>query len=204
LPKIHAGMTERMVATLLDHAMALLGAERPAFDTIVASGPNGAIPHHAPGGRALKRGDLVTMDFGALHEGYHADMTRTVAIGAVADWQRDIYDLVATAQRAGIAALSDGVEAGAVDAAAREVIEAAGHAGHFQHGLGHGVGLEIHEAPLLGYGRTGRLTDRVPVTVEPGVYLPDRGGVRIEDVLVVTADGGARFLTSTTRELLVL
>lgn len=204
LPKIHAGMTERMVATLLDHAMAVGGAERPAFDTIVASGPNGAIPHHAPGGRALERGDLVTMDFGALHEGYHADMTRTVAIGAVADWQRDIYDLVATAQRAGIAALSDGVEAGAVDAAAREVIEAAGHAGHFQHGLGHGVGLEIHEAPLLGYGRTGRLADRVPVTVEPGVYLPDRGGVRIEDVLVVTADGGARFLTSTTRELLVL
>ena len=204
LPKIGAGMTERMVATLLDHAMALLGAERPAFDTIVASGPNGAIPHHAPGGRVLERGDLVTMDFGALYEGYHADMTRTVAIGAVADWQRDIYDLVATAQRAGIEALSDGVEAGAVDAAAREVIEAAGHAGHFQHGLGHGVGLEIHEAPLLGYGRTGRLSDRVPVTVEPGVYLPDRGGVRIEDVLLVTAGGGARFLTSTTRELLVL
>jgi Xaa-Pro aminopeptidase len=204
LPQIRPGMTERMLATLLDHAMALLGAERPAFDTIVASGENGAIPHHAPGDRALERGDLVTMDFGALHEGYHADMTRTVAIGAVADWQRDIYGLVATAQRAGVEALADGVEAGAVDAAAREIIEAAGHAGHFQHGLGHGVGLEIHEAPMLGYGRTGRLADRVPVTVEPGVYLPDRGGVRIEDVLVVTSDGGARFLTSTTRELLVL
>jgi Xaa-Pro aminopeptidase len=204
LPRIRAGMTERMLATLLDHTMTLLGADRPAFDTIVASGPNGAIPHHAPGGRELERGDLVTMDFGALYAGYHADMTRTVAIGTVADWQRDIYDLVATAQRAGIETLADGVESGAVDAAAREIIEAAGHAGHFQHGLGHGVGLEIHEAPLLGYGRTGRLADRVPVTVEPGVYLPDRGGVRIEDVLVVTADGGARFLTSTTRELVVL
>ena len=204
LPQIRPGMSERELATLLDHTMALLGAQRPAFDTIVASGPNGAIPHHAPTTRELARGDLVTMDFGALHEGYHADMTRTVAIGAVADWQREVYYLVALAQEAGIAVLEDGVEAGTVDAAAREVIEAAGHAAHFQHGLGHGVGLEIHEAPMLGYGRTGKLTDRVPVTVEPGVYLPGRGGVRIEDVLVVTAGDRARFLTSTTRELLVL
>ena len=204
LPQIRIGLSERALATLLDHTLALLGAERPAFDTIVASGPNGAIPHHSPTERELRAGDLVTMDFGALHGGYHADMTRTVALGATADWQRDIYALVAAAQRTGIAALSDGVEAGAVDAAAREVIEAAGHAAHFQHGLGHGVGLEIHEAPMLGYGRTGKLTDRVPVTVEPGVYLPGEGGVRIEDVLVVTAGGGARFLTSTTRELLVL
>jgi Xaa-Pro aminopeptidase len=204
LPQLKEGMEERTVALMLDHQMALLGAERPAFDTIVASGPNGAIPHHSPTDRPLRRGDLVTMDFGALHDGYHADMTRTVAIGAPAGWQRDIYDLVAAAQRVGIEALADGVEAGAVDAAAREVIEAAGHAEHFQHGLGHGVGLEIHEAPMLGYGRTGKLSDRVPVTVEPGVYLPARGGVRIEDVLVVTVGGGARILTSTTRELLVL
>ena len=204
LPQIRAGMSERMLAMLLDHTMTLLGAERPAFDTIVAAGPNGAIPHHAPTDRELAHGDLVTMDFGALYDGYHADMTRTVAVGAVADWQREIYDLVALAQEVGIAVLEDGVEAGTVDAAAREVIEAAGHAAHFQHGLGHGVGLEIHEAPLLGYGKTGKLTDRVPVTVEPGVYLPGKGGVRIEDVLVVTADDRARFLTSTTRELLVL
>src|SRR6201996_3372289 len=204
LPQIRAGMSERMLAVLLDHTMALLGAERPAFDTIVAAGPDGAIPHHAPTDRELAHGDLVTMDFGALYDGYHADMTRTVAIGSVAGWPREIYDLVALAQEAGIAVLEDGVEAGAVDAAARDVIEAAGHAAHFQHGLGHGVGLEIHEAPMLGYGRTGKLTDRVPVTVEPGVYLPGMGGVRIEDVLVVTAGDRARFLTSTTRELLVL
>jgi Xaa-Pro aminopeptidase len=195
LPQIRPGQTERTVATLLDHTMALLGAEGPAFDTIVASGPNGAIPHHAPGMRELERGDLVTMDFGARYDGYHADMTRTVALGAAAGWQREIYDLVALAQRRGIAVLEDGAEAGAVDAAARDVIEAAGHAAHFQHGLGHGVGLEIHEAPMLGYGRTGKLTDRVPVTVEPGVYLPGEGGVRIEDVLVVTAGDRARFLT---------
>jgi Xaa-Pro aminopeptidase len=204
LPGIKAGDTERTVAFRLDAQMIALGAERTAFDTIVASGPNGAIPHHAPTDRPLQRGDLVTMDFGALYEGYHADMTRTVSIGEPAAWQREIYDLVARAQRAGMAALADGVEAGAVDAAARDVIEAAGHSAHFQHGLGHGVGLEIHEAPMLGYGRTGKLSDRVPVTVEPGVYLPGLGGVRIEDVLVVTAGDRARILTSTTRELLVL
>ncbi|HEY0933306.1 MAG TPA: aminopeptidase P family protein [Trebonia sp.] len=204
LPQIRPGLSERTLAAALDHAMAVAGAESPAFDTIVAAGPNGAIPHHAPTARELRRGDLVTMDFGARHDGYHADMTRTVAIGPVADWQREIYGLVARAQQAGIAALADGAEAGAVDAAARDVIEAAGHAGHFQHGLGHGVGLEIHEAPMLGYGRTSKLTDRVPVTVEPGVYLPGEGGVRIEDVLVVTAGDRARFLTLTTRELLVL
>jgi len=204
LPTIKAGDMERTVAFRLEAQMALLGAERPAFDTIVASGPNGAIPHHAPTDRPLQRGDLVTMDFGALYDGYHADMTRTVAIGEVAQWQREIYDLVALAQQAGIAVLEDGVQAGAVDAAARDVIEAAGHSAHFQHGLGHGVGLEIHEAPMLGYGRTGKLSDRVPVTVEPGVYLPGLGGVRIEDVLVVTAGDRARILTSTTRELLVL
>jgi Xaa-Pro aminopeptidase len=204
LPQIRPGLSERTLASLLDYRMTELGADGVAFDTIVASGPNGAIPHHAPTDRPLRRGDLVTMDFGALYQGYHADMTRTVAVGEPAGWQRDVYELVAEAQRTGIEAVEPGAEAGAVDAAAREVIEAAGHAEHFQHGLGHGVGLEIHEAPMLGYGRTGKLADRVPVTVEPGVYLPGKGGVRIEDVLVVTAGGGARILTSTTRELLVL
>jgi len=207
LPDIRPGLSERSLAALLDYRMAQLGAERPAFDTIVASGPNGAIPHHSPTGRPLRRGDLVTIDFGALYGGYHADMTRTFAIGEPADWQRGIYDLVATAQRTGIEALAVGADVGDVDAAARDVIAAAGHADHFQHGLGHGVGLEIHEAPMLGYGRTGKLHDRVPVTVEPGVYLPGKGGVRIEDVLVVTAGGGARTLTSASTvisELLVL
>ena len=196
LPQIRPGMAERALAAALDYRMAQLGADRPAFETIVASGPNGAIPHHSPTGRPLRRGDLVTIDFGAQYAGYHADMTRTIAVGEPAGWQRDIYDLVADAQRAGIEALAVGADIGDVDAAARDLIAAAGHAEHFQHGLGHGVGLEIHEAPMLGYGRTGKLTERVPVTVEPGVYLPGKGGVRIEDVLVVTAGTGARALTS--------
>ena len=156
------------------------------------------------------------MDFGACYAGYHADMTRTVALGEPAGWQREIYELVAAAQQAGCAAARPGAGLRDVDAAARDLISAAGHGEHFQHGLGHGVGLEVHEAPLIGYGSTGKLEDRVPVTVEPGVYLPGRGGVRIEDVLIVgagAADRGqkagqkaptAQILTTTTRELLAL
>jgi Xaa-Pro aminopeptidase len=203
---IRPGLTERQLAAALDRRMVDLGAERPAFDTIVASGPNGAIPHHAPTDRPMRRGDLITMDFGALYGGYHADMTRTVALGEPAGWQREIYELVAAAQRSGIEAAHPGADVADVDAAARDMIRDAGHGEHFGHGLGHGVGLEVHEAPMIGYARTGKLADRVPITVEPGVYLPGRGGVRIEDVLVVGAGGTglAQILTTTTRELLVL
>jgi Xaa-Pro aminopeptidase len=216
LPKVTAGRTEREFAVLLERAMIDLGAEALAFDTIVASGPNGAIPHHVPGDRAFAAGDLITVDCGARFGGYHADMTRTVALGEPAAWQREIYEIVATAQRAGVAAATVGTDVRTVDAAARDLIAAAGHGGDFGHGLGHGVGLEVHEAPTIGYGRTGTLGDRVPVTVEPGIYLPGRGGVRIEDTLVVRSPGSARadtdagaagshqMLTTTTRDLLVL
>jgi Xaa-Pro aminopeptidase len=208
LPSMRPGRTEREFAVLLERAMIDRGAEKPAFDSIVASGPNGAIPHHVPGDRPFASGDLVTVDCGARFGGYHADMTRTVAIGEPAAWQRDIYELVAAAQRAGVAAVGVGANVAAVDAAARDMIAEAGHGDHFQHGLGHGIGLEIHEAPMIGYGKTGTLRSRVPVTVEPGVYLPGKGGVRIEDTLVVRAGAGAagstETLTTTTRELLVL
>ena len=207
LPQVGPGLTEREVATFLERRMVDLGAEGLAFDTIVASGPNGAIPHHRAGDRPLRRGDLVTIDFGARSGGYHADMTRTFSLGEPAAWQREVYELVARAQQAGMAATRPGAEVGDVDAAARDLIEAAGHGAHFQHGLGHGVGLEVHEAPMLGYASTGKLADRVPVTIEPGVYLPGTGGVRIEDVLVVGGDGAsgpATVLTTTTRELLAL
>jgi Xaa-Pro aminopeptidase len=209
-PRIAAGMTERELAVLIERAMVDAGAEKPAFDTIVASGPNGAIPHHTPTGRAFASGDMITIDCGARYGGYHADMTRTVVLGAPAGWQRDIYALAAVAQRAGIEAARPGAPVAEVDAAARDVIAGAGHGEHFPHGLGHGVGLEIHEAPMLGRGRPGRLADRVPITVEPGIYLPGRGGVRIEDTLVVRSGAAAArdLLTTTTtvtaRELLVL
>lgn len=205
---IEPGRTEREVAVALERAMSDRGADGIAFGTIVASGPNGAIAHHSPGGRRLERGDLVTIDCGAMSGGYHADMTRTVALGEPAAWQREIYDLVAAAQLAGVAAAVPGAGLAAVDAAARDLIAAAGYGENFEHGLGHGVGLEVHEAPMLGHGRTGTLMDRVPVTVEPGIYLPGRGGVRIEDTLVVRAGapaaGPAEILTLTTKELLVL
>jgi Xaa-Pro aminopeptidase len=203
LPFVRPGVTEREIAVALERRMVDLGAEKPAFDSIVASGPHGAVPHHDPGDRAVEAGDLVTMDFGALYGGYHADMTRTVAVGRVTDWQREMYDLVAAAQRAGYEAAVVGADTKDVDAAARDLIAAAGHADHFPHGLGHGVGLEIHEAPLLGYDKTGKLMDRVPITAEPGVYIAGQGGVRIEDTLVVRA-GGPELLTKTTKELLVL
>ncbi|HEY8480107.1 MAG TPA: aminopeptidase P family protein [Spirillospora sp.] len=203
LPEIRAGVTERAVAVALERAMVDLGAEGPAFASIIASGPNGAVPHHHPGGRELQRGDLVTMDFGARYGGYHADMTRTVAIGEPAGWQRDLYDLVHRAQRAALDAAVPGAATKDVDAAARDVIKEAGYGDAFTHGLGHGVGLEIHEAPLMGYDRTGKLMDRVPITAEPGVYLPDRGGVRIEDTVVVRTTG-PELLTTTTKDLLVL
>jgi Xaa-Pro aminopeptidase len=207
LTRLRPGLTERQFAHLLEQEMIALGAEKVAFDTIVASGPNGDTPHHVPTDRPFGAGDLITVDCGAKFGGYHADMTRTVALGDPAGWQRDLYDLVAAAQLAGLAAATDGAELAAVDAAARDVIEAAGHGDHFGHGVGHGVGLEIHEAPMMGHAGTGTLTCSVPVTVEPGVYLPARGGVRIEDTLVVRAGTGAipgELLTTTTRELLVL
>lgn len=209
LDLIGPGRTERELAVALERAMIDQGADGIAFDTIVASGPNGAIPHHAPGGRVLAPGDLVTIDCGAQAGGYHADMTRTVALGAPAGWQREIYDLVAAAQLAGLTAARPGTGAGELDAVARDLIAAAGYGEFFGHGLGHGVGLEVHEAPIIGHGRTGTLMDRVPVTVEPGIYLPGRGGVRIEDTLVIRADGSgaaepAEILTMTTKELLVL
>jgi Xaa-Pro aminopeptidase len=213
LGAIAAGRTERDIAVLLERAMVDLGAEGPAFDTIVASGPNGAIPHHSAGGRALEPGDMITIDCGARFDGYNADMTRTVILGEPAGWQREIYELVAKAQLAGVRAAVVGAAVSDVDATARDMIAAAGYGENFQHGLGHGVGLELHEAPMLGVGRTGTLMDRVPVTVEPGIYLPGKGGVRIEDTLVVRAGaaragtgaaGPAEILTTTSKDLLVL
>lgn len=199
------GRTEREIARDLETRMFDYGADGPAFETIVATGPNSAVPHHRPTHRAVARGDLLKIDFGAQYRGYHADCTRTSVVGAEpAGWQREIYDLVAEAQRAGREALAPGTECIAVDNAAREIIRAAGHGDHFGHGTGHGVGLEIHEAPTLGYSATGTLSARTPVTVEPGIYLPGRGGVRIEDTLVVRDGDGPELLTTTTKELLVL
>jgi Xaa-Pro dipeptidase len=200
---LRAGRTEREVARELEGRMLDHGAVSPAFESIVAAGANSAIPHHRPTDAALRAGDLVKLDFGALVDGYHSDMTRTVVLGEPADWQRELYELVAAAQAAGRAALRVGASIPEVDAAARQVIEKAGHGEEFPHGLGHGVGLEIHEAPNLTKTGEGRLLAGMAVTVEPGVYLSGRGGVRIEDTLVVR-DHDPELLTLTTKQFLVV
>ncbi len=203
LPTVRAGRTEREVGRALEALMVEEGGDGPSFETIVASGPNSAVPHHRPTERVLATGEFVKFDFGSIYRDYHSDMTRTVALGPVADWQREVYDLVAAAQAVGREALAVGVVAGDIDKVSRDVIADAGHGDHYTHSLGHGVGLEIHEAPTLRPGATDTLADRTPVTVEPGVYLAGRGGVRIEDTLVVRA-AGPELLTTTTKDLIVL
>ena len=200
---LRPGRTELEVGRELDARMLALGAEAPSFETIVAAGANSAIPHHRPDATVLRDGDFLKLDFGATVGSYHSDMTRTLVLKHAADWQREIYALVAESQAAGRAALAVGADVVAVDAAARDVIAAAGHGEHFTHGLGHGVGLEIHEAPGIGPLGAGSLAAGMAVTVEPGVYLPGHGGVRIEDTLIVT-DDAPELLTLTSKELLVL
>ncbi|HKN99879.1 MAG TPA: Xaa-Pro peptidase family protein [Pseudonocardiaceae bacterium] len=200
---LRPGRTEREISRDLEGRMLDNGAAAVSFETIVASGPNSAIPHHRPTDRELATGDFLKLDFGALVDGYHSDMTRTLVLGEPAGWQRELYQLVAASQAAGRAALAPGTEVSDVDAAARDVIDDAGYGEEFLHGLGHGVGLEIHEAPTLSRTGDGRLAAGMAVTVEPGVYLAGRGGVRIEDTLVVR-ETGPELLTLTTKDLVVV
>ena len=201
--KLSEGMTERAAAFELELAMREAGAERVAFETIVAFGENAAEPHHRPTDRDLRRGDLVKLDFGCVVDGYHSDMTRTVAFGDPGQELREVHDLVLRAHEAGVRAVRAGVAGGDADEAARAVIREAGFGDRFGHSLGHGVGLEIHEGPTLRAGSSDVLPAGAVVTVEPGVYLPGRGGVRIEDMVVVE-EGSARPLPRIPRALLVL
>ncbi|BBY53842.1 aminopeptidase P family protein [Mycobacterium koreense] len=203
--KLRAGRTERAVARDLEALLVDHGAIGPSFETIVAAGPHSAIPHHRPTDAVLRTGDFVKIDFGALVDGYHSDMTRTFVLGAAADWQRDLYALVAAAQQAGLDALAPGAALADIDAAARTLIADAGHGERYPHGLGHGVGLQIHEAPGINASAAGRLQAGSAVTVEPGVYLPDRGGVRIEDTVIVEHSGQTpEVLTRFPKELAIV
>lgn len=193
-----AGPTESEFALALDSTMRRLGASSTSFETIVASGPNGARPHARPTDRRLRSGDLVVLDFGCIVDGYCSDMTRTVAIGDVDDTCARMLEVVTSANAAGVAAVRAGVAACEVDAAARAVIAEAGWADAYTHGTGHGVGLDIHEAPRVAGTSTDTLSPGDVVTVEPGVYLPAHGGVRMEDSVVVTPEG-CRVLTHTTK-----
>lgn len=200
---LRPGRTEREVGRQLEALMLDHGADGVSFETIVATGANSAIPHHRPTDAVLADGDFVKIDFGALVGGYHSDMTRTFVLGRAADWQREIYQLVAAAQQAGRDALEQGARLADIDGAARRVIADAGHGERFGHGLGHGVGLQIHEAPGINAKAAGTLLTGSVVTVEPGVYVPDRGGVRIEDTLVVGTQS-PELLTRFPKELSIL
>lgn len=187
--KMEPGMTEREAAFFLEAEFRRLGAEGPSFETIVASGPNGSLPHAVPGIRKFRDGDLVIVDCGARYRGYCADITRTKVIGQAKPWQREIYSIVRQAQLMAIKAIAPGVAASEVDRVAREHIAEAGYGPYFGHGLGHGVGLVIHEAPSLSPRNGRELEPGQIVTVEPGIYLPGRGGVRLEQLVLVTGKG---------------
>ncbi|HVE69235.1 MAG TPA: Xaa-Pro peptidase family protein [Solirubrobacteraceae bacterium] len=198
-----AGRTERAFALALEDAMRHRGAPRPSFPAIVAAGPHGALPHAEAREAEIPRGALVVVDWGAQLDGYCSDCTRTLATGEVADEALEVYEVVRRAQLAGLDAVRPGPSGQEVDAVARAVIDEAGHGERFGHGLGHGVGLEIHEDPRLSKAGEAALEAGNVVTVEPGVYLPGRFGVRIEDLVVVTGDG-ADVLSSHPKELTVV
>ena len=203
LKEIRPGMTEKEIAARLNYLMVSAGAEKTSFDTIVASGPNGSMPHAVPGMRKVREGDFITMDFGCVYKGYCSDMTRTVALGRPSDEMRNVYDIVLQAQLAGIAAAKAGVTGAAIDGAARKVIQDAGYGAYFGHSFGHSLGIDIHEAPNAAPGNDKPMPDGAVVSAEPGIYLPGKFGVRIEDVMILRPDG-AQVITKAPKALLVL
>lgn len=203
LGEIKPGITELQIAAKLEYYMKEQGAVSTSFETIVASGLNSAMPHAIPSDREIEAGDFVTMDFGCIWDGYCSDMTRTVVVGKANEKQKEIYNTVLAAQSAALAVIKAGMKGSEVDAVARKVITDAGYGEYFGHGLGHSVGLYIHEEPRLSQRCHVVLKENVIETVEPGIYVPNFGGVRIEDMVVVTKDGCKNF-TNSPKELIEL
>jgi len=203
LQTIRPGMSEKRVAAELLYICGRMGSDGPSFEPIVGAGPGGAMPHAVPTERELQKGDLVVLDFGCIFEGYCSDMTRTVAIGQPSDFQKEIYGIVLEAQMQALAALRPGITGKELDAVARGHIAAAGYEKNFGHGLGHGFGLQIHEAPSASVNGTDPLLAGMSVTVEPGIYIEGQFGVRIEDCCVLT-ELGHRNLVTATKELIIL
>ncbi len=200
---IKPGQTEKEIALELEFTMRKLGADGLSFDPIIASGTNGALPHARPTDKPVQKGELLTMDFGCIYQGYCSDMTRTVAIGEVSGQLKEIYDLTLKAHLAALAALRPGLTGAEVDTVARNIIAEAGYGEYFGHGLGHSVGLEVHEAPNLSQREDRILQVNMLETIEPGIYLPGIGGVRIEDLAVLT-ENGAESLVTSEKKLIVL
>ena len=200
---IKPGLTEKEIAARLEYDMLRFGAQKMSFDPIVVTGPNGSLPHGVPGERKVEPGSFITMDFGCIYHGYCSDMTRTVAVGEPTEEMREVYDTVLQAQLAGIAAAKAGVPGRDIDAAARRVIEDAGYGAYFGHSFGHSLGLEIHESPNAAPSVEDPLPVGAVISAEPGIYLPGRFGVRIEDVLVLEEDG-CTVLTKAPKDLIIL
>ena len=203
LNDIRPGVTEKEIAARIQYLMLHYGAEDKSFDPIVVSGPNGSLPHGVPSGKPIQAGEFVTIDMGCVYHGYCSDMTRTVAVGHVTEEMEQVYDTVLRAQLAGIAAARAGATGAEVDGAARQVITDAGYGPYFGHSFGHGVGVEIHESPNASPGNNQPLPERAVISAEPGIYLPGKLGVRIEDVLYLTEEG-CRNLTEMPKGLTVL
>ena len=204
LPIIRAGMTEKEVAAELVYRMLRHGSEGNSFDPIVVTGKNTSLPHGVPGDTVIQPGDFVTMDFGSLSGGYCSDMTRTVAVGSATEEMKNIYATVLRAQLAGIAAARSGIPGRVIDAAAHKVIEDAGYGPYFGHGFGHSLGLDIHEPPNAGPKGEALMAENDLCSAEPGIYLPGRFGVRIEDVMILRADGAEVITRAPKDELIIL
>ncbi len=200
---IKPGITEKEIALELDFYMLSHGAEAVSFETIAVTGKKTSMPHGVPDDNIVKPGDFITMDFGAVYKGYHSDMTRTIAVGSISDEQKKIYDIVLTAQQSALTVLKSGLPCSEADKAARSVIENEGYGKFFGHSTGHGVGIEIHEKPTLAPKSTDILETGNIVTIEPGIYIPDKFGVRIEDMAIITEDAYEN-LTKTPKELIIL
>ncbi len=204
LQLIRPGMTEKEVAAELVYRMLRHGSEGNSFDPIVVTGANTSMPHGVPGDTVIREGDFVTLDFGSLKDGYCSDMTRTVAVGYATEEMRSIYGIVLEAQLAGIAAARAGIPGKEIDGAARAVIQKAGYGAYFGHGFGHSLGLDIHEAPNANPAGEAIMPVGAAVSAEPGIYLPGRFGVRIEDVMILREDGCEVITKAPKRELIVL
>jgi len=200
---VKPGITEREIALELEYRMKKYGAEKIAFDLITVTGKKTSLPHGVPGDVEVKTGDFVTFDIGAVYEGYHSDMTRTVAVGEVSDEQKEIYDIVLKAHLEGLKAVKAGVSGYDVDKVCRDIISEAGFGEYFGHGTGHGVGLEIHEEPRVSPKGNTILRPGMVITVEPGIYLPDKFGVRIEDTVLVTEEGFETF-ANIPKDLIII
>lgn len=200
---VKIGVTEKEIAARLEYLMKINGAEGIAFDLITVTGKKTSLPHGVPGDVKVQNGDFFTFDIGAVFDGYHSDMTRTVAVGSINDEQKKIYDIVLKAHLAGLDATKAGVTGFSVDKVCRDIIKAEGYGDFFGHGTGHGVGLEIHEAPYANTRYNEILKENMTLTVEPGIYLPDKFGVRIEDTVLITSEGYETF-ASIPKDLLIL